>query len=223
MRSVARARGHHRLLSALAFALLALVVELSGRSLTQRIDVGRHVSSPGDTRADYYPILLAAVKMGVALLLARLVWRLVRARSTAHAGRRVLAALGAPPERAAPRLRLRLSPRLWLTFFAVTALIYLVQMDAEGLSAGRWPLLAPWLHSSALPVFAVLSVFAAVVWSAVAGWLSDYESYARATLADANRMARAELPLPARPRSVDLPLRRLFGTAFWSRPPPVPA
>ena len=39
-----RARRHQRLLSGLAFGLLGLVAELVGRSLTHRLDVGRHVA-----------------------------------------------------------------------------------------------------------------------------------------------------------------------------------
>ena len=218
---MASAKRHHRLLSALAFGLLALVVELLGRSLTQRIDIGRHVAAPADTSADYYPILLAFVKGGIALLLARLAWRLVRARAAARGGRRLLATLGTRFARKTPRVELRLSLRLYGAFLALPALIYLVQVDAEGLTARRWPLLAPWLHTSALPIFAVLAVFAAVVWRAVARWLSDYESYARAAVAHARRVARR---LTDRPRYgarlVDLPPRRLFGIAFESRPPP---
>ena len=88
-------------------------------------------------------------------------------------------------------MRITLSPRLWLVFFAVTAAIYLVQADAEGAAAGRWPLLSPWLHSSALPVFAVLAVLCALVWAAVRGWLADYEEYAQATVARALRLVGA--------------------------------
>jgi hypothetical protein len=43
---VDRARRHQRLFSGLAFGLLALVAELVGRSLTHRLDVGRHVAAP---------------------------------------------------------------------------------------------------------------------------------------------------------------------------------
>ena len=50
-----RARRHQRLLSALAFGLLAVAAELVGRSLTHRIDVGRHVASPSYAHTDYYP------------------------------------------------------------------------------------------------------------------------------------------------------------------------
>src|ERR671930_377911 len=131
---VQRARRHHRLFSALAFALLALIAELLGRSLAHRLDVGRHVSSPSYSSADYYPFLLAGVKLAVALLLARLAWRFVRARAAARAGRRVLAALGNEPQ-PAPRVRLELSPRLWLAAFVVTSVFALVHVDADRAAA----------------------------------------------------------------------------------------
>ena len=221
---MARARRHHRLLSLLAFGLLALIVELVGRSLTHRLDFGRHVAAPSYAGADYYPFLLAAVKVGIALLLARLAWRFVKARAAARAGHRLLEAVGVEPDREVPQIRVTLSPRLWLASFAVTSLFYLVQTDAERLSSGRWPLLAPWLHTSALPVFAVLAVFVALVWGAVAGWLREYERYAEATVAHARLAAGAAAPLvPRTARSVSNAPRRLFGLAFESRPPPLTA
>lgn len=216
-----RARRHHRLLSGAAFALLALVAELAGRSLTYRLDLGRHVSSPGNTSADYYPALLAGVKVGIALLLARLAWRLVRALFAERAARRLLASVGARPVRV-PRPRLRLSPRLWALSFALTSLIYLVQTDAEQIAAGRWPLLAPWVHTSALPVFAVLAVVVAVAWGAVAGWLTAYERFAEAAVARVLRLADAAAAHAVRLLQVsDLAPRSLFGLAFESRPPPL--
>lgn len=219
-----RARRHQRFLSGLAFVLLALVAELVGRSLTKHLNVGRHVEAPSYAAAAYYPILLAIVKGGIALLLARLTWRFARAHAAARAGRRVLATTGARAPWRLPRLRIALAPRLWLAAFVATTVIYLVQMDVEGLSTGRWPLLAPWLHTSALPVFAVLSVVVAFAWGAVAGWLADYERFAEATVAHA-RAASASLPaLHVRLRSdAAIAPRRLFGLAFESRPPPVPA
>jgi hypothetical protein len=220
---VKRARRHQRFFSALAFALLALLAELVGRGLAHRLDVGRHVSSPSYAGASYYPFLLAAVKLGVALLLARLAWRFVRARASARAGRRVLAALGKRPK-PAPRVRLELSPRLWLAAFAVTSVFALVHLDADRAAAGRWPLLWPWLHTSALPVFAVLAVLVALAWGAVSRWLNEYERYAHDTCARAQRLAGAALPPRAQlPSRVSLPPRKLFGLAFESRPPPVPA
>jgi hypothetical protein len=220
---VQRARRHQRLFSGLAFALLALMAELVGRGLAHRIDVGRHVRSPSYSDASYYPFLLAAVKLGVALLLARLAWRFVRARSSARAGRRILGALG-KQSRPAPRVRLELSPRLWLVAFAVTSIFALVHVDADRAATGRWPLLWPWLHTSALPVFAVLSVLVALAWGAVSRWLSEYERYAYDTCARAGRLAAATAPPRVQPAGgVLLPPRKLFGLAFESRPPPLPA
>ena len=215
-----RAHRHHRALGAAAFGLLALVAELAGRSLTHRLDVGRHVESPSYSGADYYPILLACVKVGIALLLARLAWRFVRARATARAASRVL---GAVRHAQVPRLRLDLSPRLWALTFATTSLLYLVQADAERISTGRWPLFAPWLHSSALPVFAVLAVVVALLYGAVARWLREYERYAADVAEHARRVVAKRRERPPRPAVVATSPRRLFGLAFESRPPPVPA
>ncbi len=215
------ARGHARLLSVLAFCLLAFIAELAGRALTASVDIGRHVRSPGDATADYYPFLLVGVKVCIALLLARLAWRVAKARATADAARR---ALGDAVRLArAPRPRLRLSPRLWLAFVTVTSLMYLVQTDAESAAAGRWPLLAPWLHTSALPVFAVLAVLLAVLWQAVQQWLADYEQFAEAAAQQARRRAAAPSPVRARTAAPVLTPRRLHGLAFESRPPPLPA
>jgi hypothetical protein len=216
---MARAHRHQRLLSALAFGLLALVAELAGRSLTHRVDLGRHVASPSYAGADYYPILLAVVKGGIALLLARLVWRVLRAHAAERAARRLLGGRACRP-----RLRIALSTRLCLAFFGLTSVIFLVQNDAEGAAAGRWPLLAPWLHSSALPAFAVLSVLCALVWGAVRNWLADYEEYAQATVARALRLIeRRAMHVPRPSVELEVPPRRIFGLAFESRPPPLAA
>jgi hypothetical protein len=215
---MSRARDHRRLLSIFAFGLLAVIAELAGASLTHRIDVGRHLSSPSYAHADYYPILLAAVKVGIALLLARLVWRVTRAHTTERAARRVLVAVGARP-----RLRLTLSPRLWLAFFVIPSVLYLAQAQAEQLG-GRWALLAPWLHSSALPVFAVLAVLMALAWGAVQGWLADYERYAEDAAEQARRLGTRTPTAVSFPLFVlAIPPRRLFGLAFESRPPPARA
>jgi hypothetical protein len=210
-----RARRHQRLLARLALALLALVAELAGRSLAHRIDVGRHVTAPSYSGADYYPILLAVVKVSVALMLARLAWRFAKAS-------RVLVAHGSFGARSRPRVRIELSPKLWLGSFVATSAIYLVQMDAEGISNGRWPLLAPWLHTSALPVFAVLSVVVALLYRAAEQWLGEYETYALAAAARAARMA-VTLPLPRTALADLITPRALFGLAFESRPPPLRA
>jgi hypothetical protein len=218
-----RARRHQRLLARLALGLLALIAELFGRSLTHRLDFGRHVAAPSYAGADYYPILLAVVKVGVALMLAPLAWRFVKARSVARAAGRLLPAEEPRAGGRSPRVRLELSPRLWLGSFLATSLIYLVQMHAEGISAGRWPLLSPWLHTSALPVFAVLSVVVALVYRTVERWLSDWESYALEAVARASGLATGLLPVPRVTLAELVAPRSLFGLAFEVRPPPVPA
>jgi hypothetical protein len=194
-----------RQLAGLALALLALVAELAGRSLTERLDVGRHVGRVSYSHADYYPFLLAGVKIGAALMLARILWRVAKAR-------RVASVLGG-----SPRVRIELSARLWLASFAATSTIYLVQMDVER----GWSFFAPWLHTSALPVFAVLSVLVAVLFRSAELWLRDYEQLA----ARAAAFARRVLAPPAPPVHVCIggAPRSLFGLAFESRPPPLPA
>jgi hypothetical protein len=97
-----------------------------------------------------------------------------------------------------------------------------MQMDAEGISSGRWPLLAPWLHTGALPVFAVLSVVVAVVYRAVEQWLAEYETYAHETARRASRVA-AVLPVPRVALADLIAPRSLFGLAFEVRPPPLAA
>ena len=218
-----RARAHRRLAGFGAFTLLALIAELSGRSLTLRLDLGRHVPTPSYAGADYYPFLLAGVKVGVALMLAALTWRFVRARAAARAARRLLGAVGARAERT-PRMRVQLSLRSWAFAYAVTAGIYLVQTDTERFAAGHWPLVSPWLHTSALSVFAVLSVLVSLLYGAVSRWLSDYERYAEQTAAAARSLLRVlRGPTTPRVRNDFDPPRRLFGLAFESRPPPVTA
>src|SRR5438552_9190894 len=211
-----RARRHQRLLARLALVLLALVAELLGRSLSHRLDFGRHVGAPSYSGADYYPILLAVVKVSVALMLARLAWRFVKA------SRLLAAAHGSVGAGCRRKVRIELSPRLWLGSFVATSVIYLMQMDAEGISTVRWPLLAPWLHTSALPVFAALAVVVAVLYRAAEQWLAEYETYA---LAAAARASRAAAVAPSqRPTLADLiNPRALFGLAFESRPPPLHA
>jgi hypothetical protein len=218
-----RARAHRRLSAFGAFALLALVAELCGRSLTVRLDLGRHVPTPSYGGADYYPFLLAGVKVGAALMLALLTWRFVKARAAARAARRLLRAVGAHPGRT-PRVRVELSVRSWALAFTLTAGFYLLETDTERLTAGHWPLMSPWLHTSALSVFAVLSVIVSLVYGAVSRWLTDYERYAEQTAAAARSLLRvARAVVNPRARNTLDPPRRLFGIAFESRPPPVPA
>jgi hypothetical protein len=217
---VERARRHQRLLAALAFGILALAAEIVGAGLVHRIDLGRHLRSPSYSHAAYYPAVVAAVKVGIALLLAHLAWRLARAWLSARTAHRTL---GVGPGEM-PRVRPTLSPRLWLAFFAVTATTYLVHADAARIASGRWALFFPWVHSSALPVFAVLSVLFAVLWSAVQRWLADYEQYAEDAVRRARSVASAPTPIQVFPHvALAVPPRRLFGRVLDGRPPPAAA
>ena len=216
-----RARRHQRLLSVLAFGLLALAAELAGGSLTHRIDVGRHVANPSYAHDAYYPFLLAGVKIAVALALARLVWRFARANAVAREARRLL---GGRHHVRGARVPIALSPRLWFVSFVVTATIYLVQTDSEQAAAGHATLLAPWLHTSALPIFAVLAVFVAVVFRGVEGWLGAVERLAADALALARRLTGVARLHVEPPRAEDdHGPRSRFGLSFESRPPPAPA
>lgn len=189
-----------RRLARLALLLLVLSAELIGRSLTHRLDVGRHVRVSYYDAA-YYPFVLAAVKVGSALMLARIAWRFFSAR-------RVASVLGA-----APRLRLELSWRLWLASFLGTTGVYLLQTNAE----------RAVLHTSTLPVFAVLAVLVAVLYRSVERFLGEYERIA-AHAVKLLRTVAAHRPPLARPHDAGaIPPRRLFGLAFESRPPPAPA
>jgi hypothetical protein len=219
---VSRARRHQSLFAALALGLLALVAELAGRSLTHRLDVGRRVGSAGYSHADYYPFLLAGVKVAVALMLARLAWRFAKAHAAARAAHRLADALGVRQVRRTPRVRIELSWRLWLVSFVVTATLYLVQADADRLLVGQRHLLEPWLHSSALPVFAVLAVVVAVVYRTVELWLGEYERLAGEVIAFVGRLVELT-PSPRRLSSRARTPRSLFGLAFESRPPPLAA
>jgi hypothetical protein len=120
-----------------------------------------------------------------------------------------------------PRVRFELSPRLWLAAFLGTASLYLVQTDMESALSGRWPLLSPWLHSSALPVFAVLAVVVAVLFRAAERWLGDYERLADDALAALGRIARARPPALRPLIAAVRPPRSIFGLDFESRPPPL--
>ena len=131
-----RTSGSSRLL---ALGLLALIAELAGRSLTHRLDVGRHVGTR-QLRARRLLPVPARRREDRRRAHARPRSRGASRRRTppARAAQRVAVALGARPKRRAPRVRIELSPRLWLLSFVGTASIYLVQADAERAQAGRW-------------------------------------------------------------------------------------
>jgi len=204
------------------FAVLVVVAEIVGRALIGHLDGALHVQPLAPPGASYYPFLLVAVKVVGALTLAAALARGMRARAAAEAGERLLAAVGHTHERRTPRLRPGISPRIWLGSFLATALAFLVHSDADGILAGRWQVFDPWLHTYALPVFAVLAVVVAFLLS-LAGWVEEVEEYAERTIARVRRILAAGLPTRVRqPRPGDgTAPRRRFGLAFESRPPPL--
>jgi hypothetical protein len=196
-----------------------LVAEIIGHGATTRIDRMLHVRPMAPTGASYYPFLLVGAKITAALVVAALLARLMHGHAAADAGHRLLAR----PRERAPRLKIGLSPRIWLLSFATTSLVYLVHVDGEGLAEGRWPLLAPWLHTYALPIFAALSVLVALAWS-LARWVHAVEDYGRRTLERARQILHAALRAGRSRRTLpvdDHGPRRRFGLAFESRPPPL--
>jgi hypothetical protein len=206
------------------FAVLVACAEVTGRALTRHVDSALHVAPLASPDTSYYPFLLVGVKAVGALTLAALAARALRAWAAADAGRRLLAAAGHAHDTPSPRLRPGLSPRVWAAAFVSTSVVYLVHADTESAVAGRWPLFAPWLHTYALPVFAVLAVLVAVAWR-LAGFLHEIEAFADRTLERVRKvLARGERARQRHARADDdTAPRRRFGLAFESRPPPLPA
>ncbi|HEY0416060.1 MAG TPA: hypothetical protein VGC78_06710 [Gaiellaceae bacterium] len=209
---------------AATFAVLVLCAEVAGRSITANVDRALHVSPLARPDTSYYPFLLAGVKIAGALTLAGLLARGLRAWAAADAGRRLLAATGCSPEAARRTPRPSGSLRVWAAAFAATSTTYAIHADADSVAAGRSAMLAPWLHTYALPVFAVLAVVVALVWR-FATWIYEIEEHAVRTLARARKIltavtrARTAHPRPTDDRAP----RRRFGLTFESRPPPLPA
>ena len=79
-------RARRRSTQVAGFALLALVGELTGRSVTLRLDRIFAVRPRVAPVASYYPFLLAGIRIAAALALAAVAWRLVRAQLAASAG-----------------------------------------------------------------------------------------------------------------------------------------
>ncbi len=204
------------------FGVLVVVAEVAGRSLTARVDRALHVAPLARTDASYYPFLLVGVKVAGALTLAALVARGLRAWAAADTGTRLLTAAGHRHDAASPRLRPGLSPRVWAASFAATSVLYLVHSSIDSAAEGRWAPFAPWLHTYALPVFAVVSVLVALVWR-LASWLHAIEEFADRTLARVHRILtrRASAPRRRFRPTDDAGPRRRFGLAFESRPPPL--
>lgn len=197
-----------------------LAGEVAGRWLLAHLPLVADAPRRAERGLDAWPALVIAAKVGTALLLARLAWRLVKARRVAAAGERLLRSRRSRVARPAPAIGL--SPRAWLASFAAMSLLYLLPTSSGEIADGVGPLLAPWLHTQALPVFAVLAVVIAVVWRTISRWLAALEHYGERLQRLIRSACRATCS--GRRASVARPApRSLFGVAFESRPPPAPA
>lgn len=219
MRMVGRALRRRGLAT---FGLLIVMAEVAGRSLTARIDGRLHVRPLANSSTDYYPFLLVGVKIFCAVALAALLARATRARAAAEAGERLLHAIGHAHESRTPRLRPQLSPRIWLAAFVATSVAYLSDANFETVGGGGSISFDPWLHTYALPVFALLAVGVAFAWR-FASWLHDVEDYVDRTFARVRRILTAAVRVATarhRPADDSAPRKR-FGLSFESRPPPL--
>ncbi len=216
-----------RSIAVAAFALLALVTELVGRSVTIRIDRALSVDPLATPTTPYYPFLLAGVKVVAALAAAALVWRVLRAH--ADGDRRRTGCCRRSAHRR-PRLRLRLSrPALGAPLARVVRrdLALVPRPDRRGarlagaLAAAR--AVAPHLRARRSSPCSRSCSRSAGAPSATGSPTSS--EYAAATFARVRRdpPRRHAAPAAAASRRTTARPRRLFGLAFESRPPPLPA
>ena len=200
--------------------MAVLAGEVAGRWLIAHLPLVGHVPERGHGGMDVWPAVVVAAKIGVALLLARLAWRLARAWRMAAAGERVLWRQRVHAARPGPAVGL--SRRAWLASFAAMSGLYLMPTSPGEITSGYWPLVTPWLHTQALPVFAVLAVVVAALWRTLSGWLTALERYGERLHRLFDRI-RGVLPIRRWLSAASRTPRALFGLAFESRPPPAPA
>lgn len=210
-------RGSRRQLAGGAFLALVLAGEVVGRWAVVHLPLVGHAPARHHGGIDAWPVLVILAKIAVALLLARLAWRLSRALRLARPRERMLRALGRSRSRPAPEIGL--SPRAWLASFVAMAALYVIPTSSAEVANGCWPLLTPWLHTQALPVFALLAVGVAILWRTVSRWLAAFERYADELRALAHSRPRAAGARRFRLSVLGSPRSR-FGVSFESRPPP---
>ena len=207
-----------RRLAAGALLVAVLAGEVAGRWLAAHLPLVGDVPRRGHGGLDAWPLVVVAAKLGMALVLARLTWRTVKARRLAAAGERIVR-LSPGVRHRRPLPAVGLSPRVWLVSFTAMSLLYLVPTSTEEIASGCWPLVTPWLHTQALPVFAILAVVVAVLWRTVSRWLAALERYGERLRREVQ--SRGVVLFGLRPESPDSRAPRArFGLSFESRPPP---
>lgn len=207
-------------LAAVAFVILVLAGELAGRWTVVHLPLIGQAPRRHHGGVDAWPVLVILTKLGMALLLARIAWRVVKAHRVALVGERLAHGVGVRHARPVPAVAL--SSRVWFMGFTAMSVLYLIPTSSGELMSGGWPLLTPWLHTQALPVFAVLAVVIAILWRTISRWLAALEHYADAILGLAQRRAaRGSTRWPF--ASIIASPRSRFGVCFEGRPPPATA
>ena len=197
--------------------MAVLAGEVAGRWLAAHLPLVGDVPRRGHGGLDAWPLIVVAAKLGVALVLARLTWRTVKALQVAAAGERI--GWLSPVGHRRPLPAVGLSPRVWLVSFTAMSILYLAPTSTREVSSGCWPLVTPWLHTQALPVFAILAVVVAVLWRTVSRWLTALERYGERLRHQLR--SRGVLLFGLGPESPDSRAPRArFGLSFESRPPP---
>lgn len=219
-RIVRRVRVSRRQLAAGALLVAVLAGEVAGRWLVAHLPPVADAPRSAPRGLAAWPGIVVAAKIGLALLLARLAWRLVQARRVARSGERLLRI--ACSRRTRPGPSIGLSPRAWLASFTAMSLLYLVPTSGDEIGAGAWPLAAPWPHLRALPVFGLLALVIAVLWRTISRWLGALEAYGE-RLQSLIRSTYGPAPAIGRTHVAHRAPRLLFGVAFESRPPPARA
>lgn len=206
-----------RHLAAAALLVAVLAGEVAGRWLVGNLSLVEAVPRRQPRGLDAWPAVVVAAKVGIALVLGRLAWRLARAYRAALAGERILVRRGIRAGR--PLLTVGLSPRAWLSSFVAMLCLYFVPTSTSDLSAGYWQLAASRLHPQALVVFALLAIVIALLWRTIGHSLDALERYGD-RLQDLIRATYRSRSIVRRVSAACRAPRSLFGGAFQSRPPP---
>lgn len=88
------------------------------------------------------------------------------------------------------------------------------------MSSGCWGVATPWLHSQALPVFALVAVLVAVLWQTTSAWLDSLDRH----LVELRQLIRRWFGASQSGWAATcsfLALRSVAGLVHAARPPPL--